>query len=321
MNDAILEGYFSGYMEKKADDGDEKDKKEFEDWKRRKEGEKAKREALKHTSKSWLGRAGIWLKEHGLAGPGYDPAKLEKLILNHKMEKKAENLTTNARAHIKTKNFGIPSKAENAGEKHESGNYPIEDIKHARAALSYGSRYLSPEKYAALKSRIHGKYPELAKEAKDSHMGLLGEYAVSPTLDSIITGGVGNVGGLGTAIFTPTVSHKEVGKYNDSPIGLIPGVGPYRLAKRLGSTTKDAKGKEVPGARASAVWEGISNYNPVNLLGLPVAAIVALATARRTAKEQAEHDKHSTANAFKDMLIPGVGVYDQLKRYGSTTAY
>lgn len=79
------------------------------------------------------------------------------------MEKEADTLTMNARAHIKKKNFGIPSKAEGKSEKHESGNYPIEDRAHARSALSYGSRYLSPEKYKALKARIHAKYPDMGK--------------------------------------------------------------------------------------------------------------------------------------------------------------
>ena len=76
-------------------------------------------------------------------------------------------LSANQRAHIAKKNFGVPAKAGNAKAKKESGNYPIEDMKHARAALSYGSRFLSPAAYSRLKARIHKKYPSLGKESAD----------------------------------------------------------------------------------------------------------------------------------------------------------
>ena len=80
------------------------------------------------------------------------------------LEKEAKTLTASGRTHIKQKNFGIPSKAENKEEKKKSGNYPIHDKAHARAALSYGSRYLSSEEYSALKKRIHAKYPDMGKK-------------------------------------------------------------------------------------------------------------------------------------------------------------
>ena len=70
------------------------------------------------------------------------------------------------RARIKTSNFGIPERARTADQKKKSGNYPIHDRGHARMALSLGKKHLSPAKYAALKRRIHAKYPDLAKSAE-----------------------------------------------------------------------------------------------------------------------------------------------------------
>lgn len=79
------------------------------------------------------------------------------------MYKEAKTLSASDRTHISKKNFGIPSKAKTSEQKKESGNYPIHDKAHARSALSYGSRYLSPEDYAALKKRVYAKYPDMEK--------------------------------------------------------------------------------------------------------------------------------------------------------------
>lgn len=79
------------------------------------------------------------------------------------MEKHAKKLTPKGRSRISTKNFGIPEKAEDAASKKKSGNYPIHDRAHARSALSYGSRHLSPSGYSALRARVHAKYPGMGK--------------------------------------------------------------------------------------------------------------------------------------------------------------
>lgn len=78
--------------------------------------------------------------------------------------KLAKDLTAAARARIATKNFGIPSKADSKREKKQTGNYPIHDREHARAALAYGKRYLSSAQYAKLKARIKKKYPTMIKD-------------------------------------------------------------------------------------------------------------------------------------------------------------
>lgn len=44
------------------------------------------------------------------------------------------DLTAKQRAATKTKDFGLPEKARTAGQKKESGNYPMPDKAHARNA-------------------------------------------------------------------------------------------------------------------------------------------------------------------------------------------
>ena len=78
-------------------------------------------------------------------------------------EKAAASLTADQRAAIPKKDFVFQAKAKNPEAKKKSGNYPIEDIKHGRAALSLGARHLSPERYATLKAKVYARYPELNK--------------------------------------------------------------------------------------------------------------------------------------------------------------
>ena len=51
--------------------------------------------------------------------------------------------------------------------------YPINDEAHARSALSYGSRYASPEEYARIRAAVHARYPEIeiAGETKSFDCG------------------------------------------------------------------------------------------------------------------------------------------------------
>ena len=77
------------------------------------------------------------------------------------LAKRGGEMSAAARKRVKTGNFGIPSKARTKAEKAESGNYPIHDRKHARAALAYGSRYLDPKKLAALRRGIKARYPSM----------------------------------------------------------------------------------------------------------------------------------------------------------------
>jgi hypothetical protein len=111
----------------------------------------------KLTSLALLGAAGA----HGL----------HKLIRKHRSPSKKNHekqaISTEQRKELPKSEFGVPSKAKTEKQKGESGNYPIDTPARARSALSYGSRFLSPEAYSKLKARVHGRYPEIGQKGKE----------------------------------------------------------------------------------------------------------------------------------------------------------
>tara|TARA_Y100001973_G_C5202600_1_gene338977 strand:- start:1715 stop:4225 length:2511 start_codon:yes stop_codon:yes gene_type:complete len=76
-------------------------------------------------------------------------------------------LSAEERADIPKKDFAIPSKADDAEEKKERGNYPIPDIEHARLALAMVAKHGSPSKQAMVRAAVYEKYPELDKRKED----------------------------------------------------------------------------------------------------------------------------------------------------------
>ena len=52
------------------------------------------------------------------------------------------DLRAKNRAHVATKNFGLPEKARSAGAKKDSGNYPMPDKKHAGNAKARAKQQL-----------------------------------------------------------------------------------------------------------------------------------------------------------------------------------
>jgi len=72
-------------------------------------------------------------------------------------------LTARERAGIKTSNFAIPSKAKTSKAKKKSGNYPIPDKSHARAALSLVSQYGSPAEKVKVRAAVKKKFPGIGK--------------------------------------------------------------------------------------------------------------------------------------------------------------
>ena len=75
-------------------------------------------------------------------------------------------LSSSGRAKIPKKDFAIPSKAKTAEQKKESGNYPIKDKPHARAALSRVSAHGTAAEKAQVRSAVHKKYPDIGSEDK-----------------------------------------------------------------------------------------------------------------------------------------------------------
>lgn len=59
-------------------------------------------------------------------------------------------LTTAGRKKIKGKNFALPGR-----------RYPIEDRSHAKNALARASQFGSPSEKAAVRRKVHAKYPSL----------------------------------------------------------------------------------------------------------------------------------------------------------------
>jgi hypothetical protein len=91
--------------------------------------------------------------------------------LTHGLEKKeakeAAVLSQNAREHIKPSNFAEP-KADGPGD---TGKYPIEDKKHARAALGLVGMHGSDAEKSKVRSAVAKKYPGLSGSDKTAGIG------------------------------------------------------------------------------------------------------------------------------------------------------
>jgi hypothetical protein len=75
-------------------------------------------------------------------------------------------LSSKSRAKIPTKDFAIKSKAKTPEAKKESGNYPIQDAKHARNALSRVSQHGTPAEKKQVRAAVAKKYPGIEVEDK-----------------------------------------------------------------------------------------------------------------------------------------------------------
>ncbi len=64
-------------------------------------------------------------------------------------------LTTRARKAIPTKEFALPGR-----------RYPIENPSHARNALARVSGNGTPAEKAAVRRKVHAKYPSIGKKGK-----------------------------------------------------------------------------------------------------------------------------------------------------------
>lgn len=71
-------------------------------------------------------------------------------------------LTYKARKKLPKKSFVFPGKRA----------YPIEDKAHARNALSRVSQFGSPSEKAAVKAKVHAKYPAIGKKKKSKKTSL-----------------------------------------------------------------------------------------------------------------------------------------------------
>jgi hypothetical protein len=75
--------------------------------------------------------------------------------------KSAEVLDTAERKELPSKDFAL--KGAKKGKANE-GKYPIPDESHARNALSRVSQFGSPAEKAAVRAKVHAKYPNIGKK-------------------------------------------------------------------------------------------------------------------------------------------------------------
>ena len=69
-------------------------------------------------------------------------------------------LTTQGRKQIAGKNFALPGR-----------RYPIEDESHARNALARVSQFGTSSEKAAVRSKVHAKYPGIGEKKQSSSAG------------------------------------------------------------------------------------------------------------------------------------------------------
>jgi len=160
------------------------------------------------------------------------------------VDKEAKKLTTYARKHIADKNF--------AGKKK---SYPIHDISHARSALSYGSRFLPKDEYSKLRTRVHKKYPSLAKKSNlTSYVGsMLKESAYDPLpqelghfvgrkaardQDARYSYGGAATAALGTAALTSLFGENKWKALRNGTLAIFPGMFAGEAAKHYVNNKK-----------------------------------------------------------------------------------
>lgn len=73
---------------------------------------------------------------------------------------KKGHLTSEARDRMPSSEFALPGHGEGKSGK-GSGSYPVNDEAHARAALSRGAQNASSSELAAIKRKVHSKYPDI----------------------------------------------------------------------------------------------------------------------------------------------------------------
>lgn len=74
-------------------------------------------------------------------------------------------ITAKKRKSLKKSQFGVPSKAKGKA-KGKPGNYPIDTLARARAALRLVAQHGTPAEKASVRSRVYKKYPQLRPKKK-----------------------------------------------------------------------------------------------------------------------------------------------------------
>jgi hypothetical protein len=75
-------------------------------------------------------------------------------------------LSSADRQSLPSKDFALPGKGEGKGGK-GSGSYPVPDKSHARFALAMVAKHGSSAEKAAVRAKVHSKYPDVGKKNTD----------------------------------------------------------------------------------------------------------------------------------------------------------
>jgi hypothetical protein len=103
-------------------------------------------------------------------------------------EKIANVLTAKTRKAIADEDFALPGR-----------RYPIENLAHARNALSRVAQNGTPEEQATVRAKVHSKFPELKKQADvASKIKGVGKHLAKYKRDYLL--GTAAAGSLGTAV-------------------------------------------------------------------------------------------------------------------------
>ena len=76
-------------------------------------------------------------------------------------------LSTASRNSLPSSDFALPGKGKGPKGK-GAGSYPIPDASHARDALSRVSANGTPAQKAAVRAKVHAKFPGIGKSKKKS---------------------------------------------------------------------------------------------------------------------------------------------------------
>ena len=189
------------------------------------------------------------MKKKG-AKPHYKPGTDEKYKKYQEEEVVLEkDLNAAERRALPNKDFALPGKGEGPEGK-QRGAYPINDKKHARAALAMAAAHASPEKEAKVKAAVKKKYPGI--EVQSEGVGTAVATGVKAAGKWAVRQGI-KVGGKAGGKFVKKVG-KEVGKEAVKAAGEVAvetGKGVVDAAKKRGRkagedfATNVGKKKEV----------------------------------------------------------------------------
>ena len=77
-------------------------------------------------------------------------------------------ITAVARKALPSSDFALPGHGRGPQGK-GSGSYPIDTPNRARNALARGAQHASPTELAAIKRRVHSKYPSIGGDHQFAH--------------------------------------------------------------------------------------------------------------------------------------------------------